>query len=275
MIPNVRDLRSSRTLSFYVGVATLCVAALCLAGHQAHAAEANEWTTTELGITITQTEILDAFDGCSEFWPAVCRHIEKRGDEMASDSARSAAVAIIRQTQLELHKHFFETDEQGAHDVLRYTAWALRRGAVYHQAAKYAGDRPTMLRLHEAWLDVCDESENQSLGVLEEQMLLGTDEVLAGAALETTKAKEIRKCARQLAACVVEMQGTNTAAILLRADRETKNDQIRTLLRNIVEAADWASLTHADNGSVGVTQFKAAWEELTQHRDPAPATALK
>ena len=268
----VLKMRFSKSL-----FACVCVGALAMAcsATQTRAAEANEWTTTELGITVTQTDILDAFENCSSFWPAVCRHVEKQGDDMASPSARTAAVAIIRQTQLELHTHFFEGDEQAAKDVIRYTAWGLRRAAIYRQAAELVDDRPTLLRLREAWQNVCDESGDQPLNVLEEQLLRGTDEALANAAIEAVNAARIQQSARQLAACVAEMQATNTAEILRRAEHQTKNEQARNLLRAIVAAADWASIAHAGKGSVGVTQFKAAWEELAQNRDPAQATAWK
>lgn len=258
-----------------VAIAALSALAICSRGLPSHAGEPNEWTTTELGITVTQTEILDAFESCSEFWPAVCRHVEKRGEDMASQTARTAAVAIIRQTQLELHKQFFETDEQAAQDVIRYTAWGLRRAAIYRQAAELIGERPTLLRVRQAWQNVCVESSDQPLDVLEGQLLRGTEEALATASLEPETTRQIEQCVRQLAACVSQMQATNTAEILRRAERQTKNEQTRNLLRDIVEAADWASIAHADKGSVGVTQFKAAWAELAQTRDPAQATALK
>lgn len=258
-----------------LAIATLSAIAVGSFVSFSHAGETNEWTTTELGITVTQAEILDAFEGCSEFWPAVCRHVEKRADDMGSESSRSAAVAIIRQTRLELHKQFFETDETSAKDVIRYTAWGLRRAAIYRQVADLVDDRPTLLRVRKAWQDVCDESLDQPLNVLEDQMLRGTEDVLANVPLEPAKAEQLHQCARQLAACVSQMSATNTAEILRRADRQTSNEQTRNLLHDIVEAADWACIAHADKGSIGLTQFKAAWEELAQYREPAQATASR
>jgi hypothetical protein len=274
MTRHVTNARPAR-LRHFVAIAALSAIAVSSFVRSSHAGETNEWTTTELGITVTQAEILDAFEGCSEFWPAVCRHIEKRAVDMGTEASRSSAVDIIRKTQLELHKQFFETDETSAKDVICYTAWGLRRAAIYRQVADLVDDRRTLLRVRKAWQDVCDEALDQPLNVLEEQMLRGTDDAVAGLALEPAKAEQVRQCARQHAACVAQMSATNTAEILRRAERQTNNEQTRNLLRDIVEAADWACIAHADKGSIGVTQFKAAWEELAQNREPAQATALK
>jgi hypothetical protein len=244
----------------------------CVA-QQTHAAEATQWNTTELGITVTQAEILEAFESCSAFWPAVCRHIEKRGDDMGSEPVRSAAVSIIRQTQLELHKHFFESDEQTAQDVVKYTAWAVRRTALYQQAEGLAGNRATILRLREEWNEAYDGSTPQPLDVLEAQLLQATNDVLASADLDPAKAEGIRVCARQLAACINQMQATGTAEILRRAELKTKNEQTRSLLRDIVEAADWACMSYSGKRLVGVTEFKAAWAELAESREPGQTTA--
>lgn len=233
-----------------------------------------DWTTTELGITVTQEEILDDFNRGAEFWPAVCRYIEQRGTSMADDPTRAAAVAIIRQTNVALHRQFFDTDEQGALDVIRYTSWSLRRAAISRLAAALVNDRQSVLALRDSWQRTWTEAGDKSPEALADLMARRTQEALAPLALDLGTAEQITQLSRRLAVCMHEMQATETAEILRGAERHANNEQTRDMLRGIVDAADLASISRAGGDHLGIAHFKSAWAELALVREKARTTAL-
>ncbi len=233
----------------------------------------SDWTTTELGLTVTHDEILDTFDRCADFWPAVCRHVERQGDSIASDPARTAAVAIIRQTQSELHNRFFAS-EVGAQDAIAYTSWGLRRAALYRRVDKLVDDRNTLIQLRVLWQTYVHEPAGPPVD-LPDQIASKTAEAVASLQLDAPTAEQIVQVSRDIARCVLAMEATSTAKFLRQAAHQTNNPQARDLLHDIVDAADWALLMDSGQGRFGVTQFKAAWVELAATRRDTTVTALK
>ncbi len=197
---------------------TCCGALLLGAGSMSRADETTpDWTTTELGVTVTHDEILDTIDRCADFWPAVCRHVEKQGDEIASDAARTAVIGIIRKTQFELHKQFFEADDR-AKDMIVYTSWGLRRAMLYRRAGDLVKDRQTLIRLRDAWQACLDGPSRGATEDLADTMARRTSECLASSDLDAGTAEQLISISRDIAACMNAMEATGTAAILRRAE---------------------------------------------------------
>ncbi|MGD9647593.1 MAG: hypothetical protein AB7U73_17900 [Pirellulales bacterium] len=233
----------------------------------------SDWTTTELDVTVTHNQILDSFDRYADFWPEVCRHVEKQGDAIGDDPARETVVAIIRKAQFDLHKQFFETDEL-AKDAITYTSWGLRRAELFRRVNDIVKDRDQVIRLRDAWQTCTRESTNLSSN-LPDKLSDQTARFVATLQLDPTAKDRLIKTSRDIAQCMLAMEATSTAKLLRRAERQTNNPQARDLLHDIVDAADWALLSDTGEGRFGAAQFKAAWAELAATRRAATVTALK
>ena len=251
-----------------------CLALLLGAAPRAHSAEpAVDWTTTELDVTVTHEQILDAIDRCADFWPQVCRHIEKDGDALADDPARAAAVAVIRQTQFDLHKQFFSSDEL-AQDAINYTSWGLRRASLFRRVGELLNDREALLRLRATWQNAVTDVRIRP-DDLAAEVARRTSETASDLRLDTAKTQQVVEAGRDIAQCMMAMEATETAKLLRQAERLTNNPQARDLLRDIIDAADWAMLIDVGEGRFGVAQFRAAWNELAVMRRHTRVAALK
>ncbi|MBX9792324.1 MAG: hypothetical protein K2Y37_25775 [Pirellulales bacterium] len=233
---------------------------------------AANWTTTELGVTIKHDQILDAIDRCAEFWPQVCRHIEKHGDSMAEPGARAAVVAVIRRTQFELHKQFFASDEL-ARDAIDYTSWGLRRAALYHRVDELLNDRDVLIRVRAAWQNAL--TDVRSLDDLPTEIARRTTETAAELRLDLARTQQLVQTSGEIAHCMMAMESTSTAKLLRQAERLTNNPQARNLLHDVIDAADWAHLTDSGEGRFGAAQFRAAWNDLTAMRRQTTVAALE
>ncbi len=242
----------------YLGVIALIIGAV-LAADRCFANDAFQ-TTTELGVTVTANDILDAMEESSSFWPAVRRYIVSSDFKAADQVSRIAADRCIGQVQDQLYNRLMGGDDAAAMDVIHYITWSIRRNHFLRELRDTVGDAEAVGRLRSIWC----ENFSSALGrgtIADLQPLAAQMEPrLKLLGLPNERQTQVLSLWRSLGTCMLQLEETQTGKLLRETDRTLAGRPEADLVRRIVTAADWACAMKTHSGPAVRADFISAWD---------------
>jgi hypothetical protein len=218
--------------------------------------------TTELGVTITPSDIFDSFEESLTFWPAVRRHVNSGQLEGADPALCVEAEAFIGQVQDQLHDRLMGSDQSQALDVIQYVTWNLRRAHFYRELRTTVGSGNAAPQLRRAIYQqfALDAREGRTFDV--DRLKFALEPELKALALPIDREVHARELLGSIAICTNAMEQTETGHILRVAETSLEGRPCADLVRRIVSAADWALIIKETGTPPRREHFIAAWQEL-------------
>lgn len=234
--------------------------------------------TTEFGITVSPRQLFDAIHETQEYWPPVRRHITSERFEEADLATRKQAAEFIRQVNNRLADQMFGGDEAASLDLLDYIAARIRLMSIYRELRGEIDADELTLAVKERW-----EQDIRALHPLskeERAARLAADDgelhaVYHKLGLCDAHCEACADLWRRAAPVAMRLHDTQAGAMMLEYERtlEQGDPQVFALLRQVVLASDWATITKSDERTLRRADFERAWTDLERLRGERTARA--
>lgn len=228
-------------------------------------------STTELGVTVTGDEIIDSFEETMSLWPAIRKYVISADFAVADETTRMAADAYIGQVQRELQNRLMGENDAAALDLIRYATWSIRRAHFFRQLRDTI-DRPeAMVKLRDTWYRNFLEAVAAGGPVKLTALEAAIEPHLRGLALSPQRHAEALRLWSAIGHCMLAMESTQTGRLVREADRALEGRPEASLTRQIVAAAEWASIMKSHPGKAVRDDFITAWDALNPPSELAAA----
>jgi hypothetical protein len=229
-------------------------------------------TTTELGITITPTDITDAIQQTQDFWGPVQKYISGSDFKAADPAICKKASSFFDKVHEGLYKRIFEGDEASARDLLDFLTARLRKYELYRRLRKQINNDAAMVALLERWerahRDIHALAEDQRPARVQAILALMPEEMAALGLSAETVTSSMATWDLQ-AKCMARMDGTEAGKMMIGFEHEARqlDRPIGELVRTIACAADWTLIVSKPNQKIGRADFEKSWKDLAELRD--------
>lgn len=232
--------------------------------------------TTEFGVTVTTTDLIDAIQETQDFWYPVRMYVGSDKFAEADAATRQQAAELIRQVNNRLADQLFSQDDAASLDLIDYLGTRLRLFTTYRELRTTVADDHATISIKDHW-----ERELRAahaLGRDRRTTALQAARVRVTAHVKTVGVAEDRHpvClnlwdrAGQLWS---RLNDSQAGKIMLEYERQVEQCEppLAQLVRDVVCAADWAQITKQDR-LVKRADFERAWCELAPYRGARVAT---
>ncbi|MCA9101484.1 MAG: hypothetical protein R3C10_20495 [Pirellulales bacterium] len=261
----------------------LLAAAVLVASFAATTASGQGLETTEdLGLRVTQDDIITAIQEQSEFWPPVRDYVNSRQfDRVADAPTRAEAVVFLKRVHDELHDRLMGEDERRALDLVTYLGHRLRTFTIYRQLRDTVGDEAALVALVEHW----DTNQRSLIALPAAERLAGSQRIVAEMRQEmidqglsnavVDKAMPLWSLQGE---CLTLLLTTDAGKQMVKFDGEVREQRpaVARLVRRVASSAEWASIMQTDTSDpIDRDDFIKAWETLERHEVARTAAATR
>lgn len=275
----VTRTRVARTLCGHAPIAAVVLCAVLTANF---ASGQGLETTDDLGIRITQNDIIQAIQEQSEFWPPVRGHVaSEKFDHVADAKTRAEAVAFLKGVHDELHERLMGESEETAMDLIAYLGHRLRVFALYRQVRDTVENEAALVALVDHW----DVSQRATLALPAEKRLAHSQEIVAemrGQMTDLGLSADVIERAMPIwqtqSECLTLLLATDTGRQMVKFDGKIRQQRpaVLRLIRRVAASAEWAAIAQTDTSDlIGRTEFLKAWETLERHEVARTAAATR
>lgn len=249
----------------------ILVAAVLLPASLAPAHEEIFQTTTEYGVTVTTTDLVDAIQETQDFWYPVRAYIASDKFAAADPATRKQAAEFIRKVNNRLADQLFSQDESKAIDLIGYLSTRLRLFATYRELRTIVGDDPLTMSVKEHWENELraahahdGERRVEALALARAHVQYRVDDV-------TVDCDARNRCLAlfdRAAQLWSRSHDSQAGKIMLEYEREVNgcDPQLAELIRDIVCAADWAQVVKTEQRVLKRADFERAWVDWRAYR---------
>jgi hypothetical protein len=228
-------------------------------------------TTTEFGITVTPEDLTDAIEETQQFWEPIRLLVGSKDFEAGDLETRKQAMDLFTQVQEGIYKQLFEGDEAAAQDLVDYLGLRIRKFIIYRDLRKAMSEDLALAQLVERW-----ERAHRDINALPKEEWSKRRQAvleLIGEEMKSLGLSEAQRVATQpiwetLNQCIVRMNDTQTGGMMIGFEHKARqmDRPVGELLRNVINAGDWAMIKKTGKEPLGVEDFKSSWAQLADLR---------